>query len=689
MTISERITPVHLERKALIYIRQSTPHQVLTNQESLRLQYALRQRAAELGWRSDDIEVIDADLGQSGSAAQLREGFKEVVSRVTLGEVGIILSSEITRLSRNCSDWYPLLDICGYRSCLIADRDGIYDPASPNGRLLLGLKGQLSELELHTIRARMTAGLLNKAERGELALTLPVGLVRTETDQVVKDPNREVQARLELVFRTFLRVKSASKVLRTFKEQALQLPRSGRFGDLVWKKPSVAAILSILKNPAYAGAFVYGRSRTTRDASGKAVVKQLPFGEWKIVVQGKYPAYISWETFEQIQTMLRDNYAEYDRNKSRGVPRPGAVMLHGIVYCGECGHKMVVQYEKRNTYLCNYLRQQYLAPVCQDIPADPIDAQVVAAFLQALSPVELDAYEQTWRAQQEKADQIQQAQEQQLKRLRYEAELAQRRYEQVDPDNRLVAVELESRWETALVAVKRAEERFLQQQSQLENPPQLPPELKAAFADLGRKLPEIWEKPILTALHKKTLMRCLIDKVVIHRRRRGETVHTRIVWKGGEVTTLQIPITVGSFADLAGAEEMEQIILEQSKQGQSDEEIAEHLTALGHRSPMQPDRVLPSTVKTVRLKHRIFQVRSQSHPRRVPGYLTLPQVAKSVDVTPHWIYDRINNGRIQIVKDTKTGLYLFPDKSETLERFKQLKEGKLKNLRFSEEYQDA
>jgi DNA invertase Pin-like site-specific DNA recombinase len=689
MTISEQITPAHLERKALIYIRQSTPHQVLTNQESLRLQYALQQRARELGWQTKDIEVIDADLGQSGATAQHREGFKEVVSRVTLGEVGIILSSEVTRLSRNCSDWYPLLDICGYRGCLIADRDGIYDPASPNGRLLLGLKGQLSELELHTIRARMTAGLLNKAERGELALSLPIGLVRTETGAVVKDPNREVQARLELVFHTFLRVKSASKVLRAFKEQALQIPRSDRFGDLVWKKPSVAAILAILKNPAYAGAFVYGRSRTTRDAAGKAHVKQLPFGEWKIVVQDKYPAYISWETFEQIQAMLRDNYAEYDRNKSRGVPRPGAVLLHGIVYCGECGHKMVVEYKKRNTYLCNYLRQQYLAPVCQNIPADPIDAQVRSAFLQAFSPVELDAYDQTWRAQQEKATQIQQAQAQQLTRLRYEVELAQRRYEQVDPDNRLVAAELESRWESALVTVKQAEARFQQQLSQLEDPPQLPPELKEAFTDLGRKLADIWEQPILTTSHKKALLRCLIDKVVIHRQRRGETVHTRIVWKGGAVTTLQIPITVGAFADLAGAKEMEQIILERSQQGQSDEEIAEYLTALGHRSPIQPERVLTSTVKTIRLKHNIFQVRSQSHPRRVPGYLTLPQVAKAVDVALHWIYDRINNGTIQIVKDPKTGLYLFPDEPETLERFKQLKAGKLKNLRFSVEYQDA
>ena len=223
MITSELITTAHRTRKALIYIRQSTPHQVLTNQESLRLQYALHQRAVELGWQAADIEIIDTDLGMTGAAAELREGFKEVVAQVTLGQVGIILSSEVTRLSRNCTDWYPLLDICGYRNCLIADRDGIYDPGSPNGRLLLGLKGQLSELELHTIRARMTAGLLNKAQRGDLALPLPVGLVHSPNQQVVKDPHLEVQNRLALVFSTFLRVKSAGKVLQFFNQHDLHL----------------------------------------------------------------------------------------------------------------------------------------------------------------------------------------------------------------------------------------------------------------------------------------------------------------------------------------------------------------------------------------------------------------------------------------------------------------------------------
>src|SRR5712664_4593318 len=210
---SELVKPDHLDRKAVVYVRQSTPHQVIANQESLKLQYALSQRARDLGWREADIDVIDSDLGQSGAAAAHRRGFKDLVARVTLGEVGLILSSDVTRLSRNCSDWYPLLDVCGYRGCLIADQDGVYDPGSTNGRLLLGLKGQLSELELHTIRARMTAGLLNKASRGELALTLPVGLVRDALDRVHKDPNQEIQDRLDLVFTTFLRLRSASKVL--------------------------------------------------------------------------------------------------------------------------------------------------------------------------------------------------------------------------------------------------------------------------------------------------------------------------------------------------------------------------------------------------------------------------------------------------------------------------------------------
>ena len=291
---SELVTAQHLCRKAMIYIRQSTPNQVVNNQESLRLQYALRQRASDLGWEEANIEVIDVDLGLSGSTLSHREGFKDVIARVTLGEVGIILSYEVTRLARNCTDWYPLLDLCGFRQCLIGDRDGVYDPGSANGRLLLGLKGTISEVELHTLRGRLTAGLLNKAKRGELALLLPAGFERDTNGIVHKDPNQEVQDRVSLIFTTFLDLGSVGKVMRRFRDHALTLPRRDRFGDVVWRAPTAGMLTAILKNPAYAGAFVYGRTRSCHStyANGKLITERCPMSEWKIVVKDRYPVYL-------------------------------------------------------------------------------------------------------------------------------------------------------------------------------------------------------------------------------------------------------------------------------------------------------------------------------------------------------------------------------------------------------------
>jgi DNA invertase Pin-like site-specific DNA recombinase len=681
MSTSERVTEQHLSRTAIIYIRQSSPHQVLTNQESLRLQYALRQRAETLGWRPEAIEIIDTDLGLSGAEVQHREGFKDLLARLSLGQVGIILSSEVTRLSRNCSDWYPLLDLCGYKGCLIADCDGVYDPATANGRLLLGLKGQISELELHTLRARLTAGLLNKAKRGELALTLPAGLIRDASGVVHKTPDMEVQSRIELIFSTFLRARSASQVLRVFNDQALLIPRRGPFGDVVWKKPTISAILSILKHPAYAGAFVYGRTRRVRCGMppGKASTKRLPLEAWRIRVNDKYPAYITWQTYEQIRDRLSNNLAEYDRNKTRGIPRPGAALLHGIVYCGECGHKMVVQYKGGNHYLCNYLRQQYRVPVCQYIPADPIDTQVIQAFFKTLSPVELNAYERAMATQAKAQTQIEHAHLQQIERLRYQAALAERQYNQADPDNRLVTAELERRWENALRDLKQAEEAQAKRQAP-EIPQAMNAQLKASFCDIGKQLPELWNSEKFSRVQKKALLRCLIDKVVIHRTVRDQ-IHTRIVWKGGDTTTLQIPIPVGSLSELSNAQALEQQILSLTDQGYSDTEIAERLSENGFRSPLR-DELLPSTVKGIRLKHRIFRKRSQSHPRHIPGYLTVPQLAQTLNISKHWIYDRIHNGTIAISRDKNTGLYLFSDQPSTLEQLKQLKNGKLHNLRY-------
>jgi len=678
---SNLITARHLARKAIIYIRQSTPHQVVNHQESLRLQYALHERARQLGWPNEAITIIDDDLGLTAASAAHREGFNTLVTQVTLEQVGLIVSYDVTRLSRNCSDWYPLLDLCGYKGCLIADSDGIYDPATVNGRLLLGLKGTLSEGERHTMKARLTAGLLHKAERGALALQLPTGLVRNGQGQVLKIPHQEAQARISLVFETFLQCRSASKVVHEFNRHALLLPRRDRFGDLVWKVPRVAAVLAILKHPAYAGAFTYGRTRTIRREAHPArpSITHLPREEWRICIPDVYPPYISWETYTQIQTMLTDNHAEYDRKKTRGIPRPGKALLHGLVYCGECGHKMVVQSKGGTRYICNYLRQQYRTPVCQYIAADPVDTRVVDAFFQALSPVELDVYAQAVAKRQQQAERIATAQKQHLERLRYEAAYCERQFHHVDPAHRHVAAELEHAWEVALQALKQAE-AAQSQRTQAGTPPAnaLSSSLQAAFRAIGHTLPALWSTDVLSQPQRKALLRCLIDKVVIQRARRDQ-IHTRIVWRGGETTTLEVPVAVGALTDLPTAPEMAQQIRVLFAQGASDDEMARQLTQHGYRSPSQP-AVLPSTVKGIRLKLGLMQNRAQSHPRRVVGSLTIPQLARALAITPHWVYHQIKRGTVTITRDAATGLYLFPDTPETLEAFRQLQAGQRTEL---------
>jgi hypothetical protein len=533
------------------------------------------------------------------------------------------------------------------------------------------------------MKARLHAGLLPKAERGALALQLPTGLVRNSQGAVHKMPNQEVQARLSLVFETFVQCRSASKVVEVFNTHNLLLPRRTRFGDLVWKAPRVAAILSILKHPAYAGAFTYGRSRTLRREATqrRPSITRLPQEQWRICILDVYPPYISWDTYTQMQRMLKDNHAEYDRNNTRGIPRPGKALLHGLVYCGECGHKMVVQYKGGTRYICNYLRQQYRTPVCQYIAADPVDTRVVDAFFQALAPVELDIYAQALVKRQQQAERIATAHAQHLERLRYEAAYCARQFRHVDPAQRHVAAELEHTWEVALQALKEAEAAEKQRtQTGLPPAPALSPALQAAFRAIGQKLPELWLTDVLSQAQRKAILRCLIDKVVIQRARRDQ-IHTRIVWRGGETTTFEVPVAVGALTDLPGAHEMAQQIRVLFAEGKSDNEMARPLTQHGYRSPSRP-AVLASTVKSIRLKLGLMLNRSQSHPRRIAGYLTVPQLAEALGITPHWVDHQIKRGTVVIQRDTQTQLDLFPDSPETLEAFGQLRAGQRKELRY-------
>jgi DNA invertase Pin-like site-specific DNA recombinase len=689
MNSSELIRDHHRQRKAVIYIRQSSGHQVLTNVESRKLQHAMRARAEQLGWAEDRIEVVEADTGVSAQSTAGRDGYKALLSQLALGLVGIVISYESARLARNCSDWYPLLDLCTVSDCLIADRDGVYDPATPNGRLLLGMKGILSEVELHTLRGRLLAGIQNKARRGDLALALPVGLTRLDDGRVVRDPDVQVQEMLALVFRLFLERKSASKVVRHLQREGLRLPRRHRNETTVWRAPCVAVVLSILKNPAYAGAFVYGKTRSVRMPGRRPQQRRRAQEEWSVIVKDRYPAYVSWETFEQIQALLRDNYAAYDRNKSRGVPRDGAALLHGIAYCGACGHKLVVQYKGSARYLCNYHRQQAQTAVCQYLPADPIDQRVVAAFFEALAPAELALYDHALQARRDQQAEIDRAHVRELQRLRYEVDLARRQFDRVDPDNRLVAGELERRWEAALRTLREAEARVAEARAARDKvvPIGLSRELRTAFEALGQSLPALWATSTLRRAHRKALLRCLVDKVVVHRDGR-DRIQTRIVWRGGAVTEMDIPVTVGALRELTDFATMEAKVLALEAQGESDDAIARALTADGFRSPLRP-AVLPSTVKAIRLKHRRIHRYEGPRPRTVVGALTLPQIARAVDVKPHWLYHLIRRGIVEIERDPATKLYLFPDRPETVEALRQLRAGTLTRVSLRREDRDA
>ncbi len=387
--------------------------------------------------------------------------------------------------------------------------------------------------------------------------------------------------------------------------------------------------------------------------------------------------------------MLRDNHAEYDRNKTRGAPRDGQALLHGIVWCGECGHKLCVQYKGGTQYLCNHLRQQLGEPVCQRLPATPIDEQVVRWFMEALAPAAIDLSAQTLAEADARRGTMLATRRQQLQRLRYAASRAERQYQQVDPENRLIAAELERRWESALRELREAETQLAHDE---QHAPvwAIPADLLEALHDIGPRLPELWEQGLFTSAQKKALLRALIDKVVVHRLggRRGDRLHVRVVWRGGATTSTAVPVSVGRLADRTGAAEMEATILDLAREGQSDAAIAATLTSHGHRSP-HGTVVLPSTVRAVRLRHRLFHRQSQSHPRRVKGYLTIPQLAEKLNVPRHWISDRIHNGTIDAVRDANTRCYLFPDNLDTLRQFKELREGKIAQLGSRKGHQDA
>jgi DNA invertase Pin-like site-specific DNA recombinase len=466
-TGATKVTARHLKRDAYLYVRQSTLRQVVENTESTQRQYALRERAVALGWAAEQVVVIDSDLGQSGASAADRAGFQRLVAEVGLGHVGLVLGLEVSRLARSSADWHQLLEICALTGTLILDEDGLYDPGHFNDRLVLGLKGTMSEAELHVLQARLQGGLLNKARRGELKQPLPIGLVYTEANQVVLDPDQQVQQALRVFFQTFARTGSAWKTVGLFRRQGLLFPRrvrtGARHGELTWGPLVHSIALNTLHNPRYAGAFFYGRTHSYKTADGRRHIDTLPQEEWRVLVRDAHPGYIDWAEYEDNLRRLAANAQLHGKERRASPPREGPALLQGLVLCGRCGERMTVRYHHRRgqeapQYVCQRAGIAHGQPLCQSVPGTALDAAIGELLVGMVSPLSLEvalAVQQELRSRVEEAARLRQ---QQVEQARYQAELAQRRFLQVDPANRLVASVLEAEWNERLRVLAQAQE---------------------------------------------------------------------------------------------------------------------------------------------------------------------------------------------------------------------------------------
>jgi DNA invertase Pin-like site-specific DNA recombinase len=690
MNGSAKIRSTHLNRQAVVYLRQSDPKQVRQNRESAINQRALQERLRELGWKKEQISVIDGDQGVSGKHAAGRESFQKLVADVGLGKMGIIMGFEVSRLARNCADWHRLLELCALFDTLIADSDGIYNPRDFNDRLLLGLKGTMSEAELHSLRLRLDSGRLSKAKRGELVHHLPTGLVRLDDGTVTLDPDRCVQERIRLVLTTFLEAGSAGKVLHYLVRNRLKLPRrqvSGlRVGEILWKDPSSSAIYSILKNPAYAGAFAYGRrcADPTRQIPGRPATGRIrrPPSEWLALVRDAYPAYITWEMHEEIQRKLEENDQRMEEKFARKrAVRKGAALLSGMVRCMRCGHTMKVAYkDRRFQYICDGARSKYGKPSCQFLSGHRIDDTVVSEFFRALQPTQIDAMEKVSKKQAEHQRQRERHVEQEIVRLEYQAARAERQYNAVDPENRLIAATLEKKWESALLELEQARSQLAEVQQTRPAVPSVPVELRESFADVGRKMPELW--PRLAHEAKKALLRTLVDHVNLLRDADG-IAQIRIVWRGGSVTEARIRVPVHSLrythAEQRVAERMRQL----TDEGKSAGQIAASLNGEG----LVPCRGGSFTRQIVfKFKQRFGIVSNLEKVRRgeVPFAYTPSELADILKIDRTWIYHRIADGSIRIKKDPAYGCYLFPRSKHCVAQLRRLRKGAVAHVSFPE-----
>jgi DNA invertase Pin-like site-specific DNA recombinase len=653
-----QVTPCHLQRLACLYVRQSTLQQVLEHTESTARQYALRERALTLGWPAERIRVIDQDLGHSGASAADRLGFQRLVADVGLGKVGLVLGLEVSRLARSSSDWHHLLEICALTDTLILDEDGLYDPATFNDRLLLGLKGTMSEAELYVLRARLHGGILNKARRAALKLYLPIGFCYTDDDRVVLDADRQVQDTIRLLFHTFQRTGSATATVRTFRRDQVPFPRRVRSGphqgELVWNDLEHHDVLRMLHNPCYAGAFAFGRTRTTKTADGKIHITALPRDEWQVVVRDAHPGYITWAEYEAHLAQLAANRQAYAQARL-SPPREGPALLQGIIICGICGERMTVRYHQRSgqriipDYVCQRAGVAQAASPCQRILGRDLDQAIAELLAEVVTPETIAltlAIQDDLVAQAAEAERLRQLQ---VQRAQYEADLAQRRYLRVDPDNRLVAEVLEAEWNAKLGALATAQEVAEQQRAQDQY--QLSTTERQQMSALPDAFARFWQSPQTTARDRKRVVRLLIADVTVTK---GEQLTAQVRFTGGASRTLTIalppPFTQSRLTPVETLAAIDRLL-----ESSTDAEIAEQLNREGY----QTFAGLSFQAMHVSQLRRHHGLKSRYTRLREAGMLTGEEVAARLKVREATVWRWYRAGHIQGARYNDRGSCLF------------------------------
>lgn len=667
----EKITVQHHQKPAYIYIRQSTMGQVRHHQESTERQYALRNKALELGWDPIAIRVLDGDLGCSGKQAAGREDFKTLVAEVSMGQVGAIFALEVSRLARSNLDWQRLLELCALTQTLVIDEDGCYDPGNFNDGLLLGLKGTMAQAELHFLHARLQGGKLNKAKKGELRFPLPVGLSHDEQGQIVLDPDDEVRGAVELAFRVFRETGSAYGVVHWFVNHGLRFPKrayGGAWdGRLLWGHLAHGRVLSLIKNPSYAGAYVFGRFQNQRKPEADGEIHDhmhaVPRNEWRVLLKDHHEGYITWDEYLENQERLAKNRTNGEATVLSGPAREGLALLQGLLLCGTCGHKITIRYQGNGgiypTYVCSWGRRDGLSTRnCLSIRCDLVDTAVTEQILAALKPAELKLALEALEQLEERDQGLSRQWQMRLERAEYEAQLAERRYQEVDPSNRLVAATLEQRWNKALQHLEEVKQQCAEEQQKTARA--ATPEQKAQVLALARDLPRLWRASSTSPKDRKRMLRLLIKDITVENLPDTRQVILHIRWQGGICTD----VTVNRPLPIADRVRYPVDLVKRIRvlaETLSDDQIAHDLNLEGCISPMGKAFTV-SMIKWVRHRYQIPTPMLMHFDEQ-----TVDQMMEKFGVSRHVVYYWIKRDLVK-ARQLKRGMPYWITMNEDKER---------------------